>query len=215
MLNFQIRGYGLELCVKSIDEKTLDIILNKIRDEKCSLAKIMHKNNILKTSSIYKTLSPILTKDAELIITSINTKDYYNDGYSFFRSKIKDLVQVPINKPICVPTGKILIINKATFYGCVFEAEISNHDYRSFNSNHLAISTFTTPIYDAPLLKEVFLKNVKLNNLKRKKFDLITFQSSILAQNNFKIHKDIDSKDFIDTPEYFLDSKISFKTHYK
>ena len=215
MLNFQIRGYGLELCAESIDEKTLDIILNKIRDEKCSLAKIMYKNNILKTSSIYKTLSPILTKDAELIITSINTKDYYNDGYSFFRSKIKDLVQVPINKQICVPKGKILIINKTTFYGCVFEAEISNHNYRSFNSNHLAISTFTTPIYDTPLLKEIFLKNVKLNNLKQKKFDLIRFQSSILAQNNFKIHKDIYSKDFIDTPEYFLDSKISFKTHYK
>ena len=64
-------------------------------------------------------------------------------------------------------------------------------------------------------LIELCKKNVKLNNLKRKKFDLITFQSSILTQNNFKIHKDIYSKDFIDTPEYFLDSKISFKTHYK
>ena len=100
MLNFQIRGYGINLCAGTIDNDRLQGLLNKMRDNKSSLAQVMYDDNWRKFSNIIESRSPMITNDGELIITSYNSKDYYDDGHSFFRSNIQDLAQIPEQREI-------------------------------------------------------------------------------------------------------------------
>ena len=76
MLNFQIRGYGINLFAGTIDNDRLQGLLNKMRDNKSSLAQVMYDDNWRKFSNIIESRSPMITNDGELIITSYNSKDY-------------------------------------------------------------------------------------------------------------------------------------------
>ena len=91
MLNFQIRGYGINICAGTIDNDRVQGLLDTMRDNKSSLAQVMYDDNWREFSNIIESRSPFITDDGELIITSYNSKDYYDDGHSFFRSNIKDL----------------------------------------------------------------------------------------------------------------------------
>ena len=89
MLNFQIRGYGINLCAGTIEDAKVQDLLNAMRDNKSSLAQVMYENSWREFSNIIESRSPFISGDGELVITSYNSKDYYDDGHSFFRSKIK------------------------------------------------------------------------------------------------------------------------------
>ena len=45
MLNFQIRGYGINLCAGTIEDAKVQDLLNAMRDSKSSLAQVMYDNN--------------------------------------------------------------------------------------------------------------------------------------------------------------------------
>ena len=45
MLNFQIRGYGINLCAGTIEDAKVQDLLNAMRDNKSSLAQVMYDNN--------------------------------------------------------------------------------------------------------------------------------------------------------------------------
>tara|TARA_B100000287_G_C20293091_1_gene646730 strand:+ start:23 stop:664 length:642 start_codon:yes stop_codon:yes gene_type:complete len=211
MLNFQIRGYGLELCAGGIEKNEIKALTNRIRDEKHSLAKVMLDGNWLNYSDMCNISSSIVSNKTELIVTSYNSKNYYDDGFSFFRSDINELTQIPVDKPITVSNNHALIVNKAIYYGCTFEAEIRNHDHLNFDKNHLDISTITTPFHHESLLDEIFLHNSMLANLNRKKRELIAFQSTIYTSNSLNIPKKVSSDNFLNEYDNFLDSKIELK----
>ena len=206
MLNFQIRGYGIELCAGIIHKTKIDLILNKIRDKKSSLAKIMYNDNWKDFSDVSDIKSSFITNDAELIITSYDSKSYYDDGYSFYRSKVDDLIQIPEQVPIKIDNENALIVNKAISFGCTFEAEINDLDYNFFNETQIGISTISTPLFNSPIINELFLNKLKLHDLKRKKYELITFQSSIYKKAKKRIPSESSSDSFVNAYEIYLDS---------
>ena len=59
MLNFQIRGYGINLCAGTIEDAKVQDLLNAMRDNKSSLAQVMYDNNWREFSNIIESLSLI------------------------------------------------------------------------------------------------------------------------------------------------------------
>ena len=114
MLNFQIRGAGIEYYLSGIDEDNKKKILKDISNKKVSLAQIMINKNWRTENSIYKVKAPMIKKDSELIITSIDSNDYYSDGYSFFREKLFDSSKFKVDeesKTLSEIDKKVLLID--------------------------------------------------------------------------------------------------------
>ena len=208
MLNFQIRGYGMNLCVGTIDNDRLQDLMNEIRDNKSSLAKVMYDDNWRKFSNIIESRSPFITDDGELIITSYNSKDYYDDGYSFFRSKIKDLAQIPEQREMTIDSNLPLVVNKEIYFGCTFESEIENQNHEYFHEEQLSISSYSTPFSKHSLIDEMFFNRLELKNLKRRKHELITFQCSIYKKASHDVLNIANCHDLESSYDVFLDSII-------
>ena len=215
MLNFQIRGYGINLSAGTIDNDRLQGLLNKIRDNKSSLSQVMYNDNWRKFSNIIESSSPFITDDGELIITSYNSKDYYDDGHSFFRSKIKDLAQIPEQREMNIDSNLPLVVNKEIYFGCTFESEIKdqNHDY--FHEEQLSISSYSTPFSQHSIIDEMFFNRLELKDLKRRKHELITFQCSIYKKTSHDISIITTCHDLERSYDVFLDSIIEINAQEK
>ena len=59
MLNFQIRGYGINLCAGTIDNDGVQVLLNKMRDNKSSLAQVMYDDNWRNFSNLIESINII------------------------------------------------------------------------------------------------------------------------------------------------------------
>ena len=215
MLNFQIRGYGINLCVGTIDNDRLQGLLNKIRDNKSSLSRVMYNDNWRKFSNIIESSSPFITDDGELIITSYNSKDYYDDGHSFFRSKIKDLAQIPEQREINIDSNLPLVVNKEIYFGCTFESEIEDQNHNYFHEEELSISSYSTPFSQYPIIDEMFFNRLELKDLKRRKHQLITFQCSIYKKASHDISIITTCNDLETSYDVFLDSIIEVNAQEK
>ncbi|MFL2983619.1 MAG: hypothetical protein ACJZ12_04430 [Candidatus Neomarinimicrobiota bacterium] len=211
MLNFQIRGYGMILNAGILSNKKMSLLLNKIKLEKRSLAQIMYEEEWKNHTDIYSRTLPIISEQAELIVTSFNPKNYYEDGYSFYRSKINEHTQIPEELPIKPTKENALIVNKSIYFGCSFEAQLNTLDHKYFNKDYLSISTLTTPLYQNYLVNEIFFNNLKLNNLKRNKYELVQFCSNIYTNSKINKTTNLDSFSSIYPFSKFLESKIKFK----
>ncbi len=210
MLNFQIRGCRIHICVGVFEDKDVEMALDQVRDEKTSLANIIYKEPWEEFSDVISFNSPYVTKEGELIITSLDSNNYYDDGYSFYRVNIADVTQVPVKKPLKVRGNRSLIVNKAIYYGCTFEAEVKNLNHESFDENQISISTYTSPLIRQTILGEVFFKQEQLQDLKRNRCDIISFQSSIYKFTNSREEKKYNQHDFDKKYKIFLDSEIKF-----
>ena len=215
MLNFQIRGYGINLCVGTIDNDRLQGLLNKIRDNKSSLSQVMYNDNWRKFSNIIESSSPFITDDGELIITSYNSKDYYDDGHSFFRSKIKDLAQIPEQREMNIDSNLPLVVNKEIYFGCTFESEIEDQNHNYFHEEELSISSYSTPFSQHSIIDEMFLNRLELKDLKRRKHQLITFQCSIYKKASHDISIITTCHDLETSYDVFLDSIIEVNAQEK
>ena len=101
MLNIQIRGAKIKIAVGSINQKQVKGLFNQISEKKCSLADIMLSSQWELHNDIFSCATPIITSGAELIITSYDSNDYYNEGHSFFISRVTDVIQdIPVQKLI-------------------------------------------------------------------------------------------------------------------
>ena len=208
MLNFQIRGYGINLCAGTIDNDRLQGLLNKMRDNKSSLAQVMYDDNWRKFSNILEFRSPMITNDGELIITSYNSKDYYDDGHSFFRSNIQDLAQIPEQREINIDSNLPLVVNKEIYFGCTFESEIEDQNHEYFHEEQLSISSYSTPFSQHSIIDEMFFNRLELKDLKRRKHELITFQCSIYKKTSHDVPNIATSHDLENSYDVFLDSII-------
>ena len=215
MLNFQIRGYGINLCAGTIDNNKLQGLLNKMRDNKSSLAQVMYDDNWRKFSNIIESRSPMITNDGELIITSYNSKDYYDDGHSFFRSNIKDLAQIPEQREINIDSNLPLVVNKEIYFGCTFESEIEDQNHEYFHEERLSISSYSTPFSQHSIIDEMFFNRLELKDLKRRKHELITFQCSIYNKISYDVPNIATSHDLENSYDVFLDSIIEINAQKK
>ena len=210
MLNFQIRGCRIHVCVGVFNDNDVKIVLDQIRDEKTSLASIIYNEPWEEFSDVTSFNSPYVTKEGEFIITSLDSNNYYDDGYSFYRANIADFTQLSVKKPLEIRGNRSLIVNKAIYHGCTFEAEVKNLNHESFDENQISISTFTSPLLRQTILGEVFFKQQRLQDLKRNKCDIISFQSSIYKFSHSGEKKKNNQHDFDRKYEIFLDSEIKF-----
>ena len=215
MLNFQIRGYGINLCAGTIDNDRLQGLLNKMRDNKSSLAQVMYDDNWRKFSNIIESRSPMITNDGELIITSYNSKDYYDDGHSFFRSNIQDLAQIPEQREINIDSNLPLVVNKEIYFGCTFESEIEDQNHEYFHEEQLSISSCSTPFSKHSIIDEMFFNRLELKDLKRRKHELITFQCSIYKKTSHDVPNITTSHDLENSYDVFLDSIIEINAQEK
>ena len=215
MLNFQIRGYGINLYAGTIDDDRVQVLLNTMRDNKSSLAQVMYNGNWRNFSNLIESRSPLITHDGELIITSYNSKDYYDDGHSFFRSKIEDIAQVPEKRELRINSNLPLVVNKEIYFGCTFESEIENQNHEYFHEEQVSISSYSTPFSQHPIIDEIFFNRLKLKNLERRKHELITFQCSIYKKTLQDVPSITTHHDFDDTYDVFLDSIIEVNAQKK
>ena len=215
MLNFQIRGYGINLCAGTIEDAKVQDLLNAMRDNKSSLAQVMYDNNWREFSNIIESRSPFISDDGELIITSYNSKDYYDDGHSFFRSKIKDLAQIPEQRDMNIDSNLPLVVNKEIYFGCTFESEIEDQNHEYFHKEQLSISSYSTPFSQHSLIDEMFFNRLELKDLGRRKHELISFQCSIYKKVSHDVPNITTCHDLESYYDVFLDSIIEVNAQEK
>ena len=215
MLNFQIRGYGINLCAGTIEDAKIQDLLNAMRDSKSSLAQVMYDNNWREFSNIIESRSPFMSDDGELIITSYNSKDYYDDGHSFFRSNIKDLAQIPEQREMNIDSNLPLVVNKEIYFGCTFESEIEDQNHEYFHEERLSISSYSTPFSQHSIIDEMFFNRLELKDLERRKHELITFQCSIYKKTSHDVPNITTSHDLENSYDVFLDSIVEVNSQEK
>ena len=115
MINIQLRGLKVKITINSISDKDLKVIMNDISQKKKSLAELTVEpsfNKILNQINNLRTYeNALLSSDTELIVTAFDNDDYYNDGYSFYREKVNNIIQVPLDESFIIPINKYLLIN--------------------------------------------------------------------------------------------------------
>ena len=210
MLNFQIRGAGVEYYLSGIDDANKKKILKDISNNKLSLAQIMINENWRIADNIYEIKAPMIKKDSELIITSIDSNDYYNDGYSFFREKLFDSSKFSVDEEIDISEVSNAIINYAIFYGSIFEAELDDLNHEYFDASILSIDTIGCPFLEIDLACGVYVENLELLDLGREKKEMIKFGSIMYKKKLLSTNK-ISISELDDAFETVINSEIIFR----
>ncbi len=185
MLHIQLRGFLAKIKIQSISKNEKEFLLSDIRNSKMTLTEIVKSQNKLYFLDLDQINLPIVTDEAELIITSFPKNDYYSEGYSFFRKKLKTLTdKASILEKIKV--NNYGLMKKTVYYGCSFEADLKQEDYQNFNKDHLNIETVNIPFLNQKYIKNIFYRNKKLNDTKRSKNQLVRHKTILYKNNHIK-----------------------------
>ena len=198
MLNIQIRGFLSKIEIQSISESEKNFLLNFIGDSKMTLSEILLDKNKFHLNSSEKLTLPVVTNDAEIIITSFTEDDYYSDGYSFFREKVDRMTdKASILEKIAV--GKYGLIKEKIYYGCSFETNVKNISYENFNKDSFDIETVNIPFLRKTFIHNIFLLNQKIHDEAKSKNQFIK-NKAVLYKNiykgNQKNYKNLNEVDF-------------------
>ena len=214
MINIQIRGFKVISNFGSLSEKDVNKMLDKVALKKTSLAELILNSHFTKEWFEFNNLGnhqhPLINNDLELIVTGFDDKDYYGDGYSFYREKVGNLIQTPVFRNFDMKNSDFIISNSATYYGCVFETELNQISYKYFNSDYFSITSVNTPFTANPLINEVFFNRLPLKDLNRSKVQMVKFKTSIL-KNNDNYKNNIIDEENSQYLKYFIDSEKLFK----
>ena len=183
MVNLQIRGTKSEISIGSITDTKKDRLLNEIKEKKISLAELMMLKKKDRYSDIYSGEMPIVSNQSEFIATSFDEKNYYDDGYSFFRAQVNSLSDKAGEIGFKHIETKFIIVNYLVYFGCVYETEIDNLNYDEFEEDRLGIETITIPFLEKQFIKRVTYNRVACNDLNRSKVQLIKFNSILCGTN--------------------------------
>jgi len=150
MVNIQIRGNLIEVVLEKLSSSEISK-LQKTSVPQISLLNDIEKQKINTTKNIYRNILPIIDESLELQVSSFENDNYYDDGYTFFRSNLDDIDHQ--DKDITIPFGKInieyFLIKLNYGYGAGFETEIIDLDYKSFETDKLNFnSTFLFEKYN-------------------------------------------------------------------
>ena len=211
MLNIQIRGGLIELYVGSISKQVKQNLLEKIRRNKSSLAEIMVKEDWKVYNDIYSLKSPIMSKDSELIVTSFDPDNYYDEGYSFYREKIINIAQDPIKETIKLSNYNSIIVNYAIYYGCSFETELNDLGYKYFDYNLLSVTSSLCPFFDVPIINELFLNQLELTDIQRQKNEMMKFKSTIYTNDKTSLVDYFSKEDFHNSFDRLIEAEVDIK----
>ena len=213
MINIQIRGLKVKITINSINDNDLEIILNDITLKKKSLSELTIETDFNKISNLTNSLgrfeNVLLSNDTELIVTAFDTDDYYNDGYSFYREKVNNIIQTPLCESFKIRNNEYLLINYKIYYGCVFETELDQFDYKYFNPDYFSISSKKIPFIESTLIDELFFNRLPLEDLNRSKIQMIKIKSALIDKNQSIDGGIINEKNWSDL-EYIIRSDKSF-----
>ena len=198
MLNIQIRGFLSKIEIQPISESEKNFLLNFIGDSKMTLSEILLDKNKFNLNNSEKLTLPVVTYDAEIIITSFTEDDYYSDGYSFFREKVDKMTdKSSILDNIAVENYGL--IKEKIYYGCSFEGNVEEVGYQNFDKHNFDIETVTIPFLKKTFINNIFLRNQKIHDELKSKNQFIK-NKAVLYENiykgNQKNYKNLDELDF-------------------
>ena len=182
MVNIQIRGNLIHLELKTIPEsKDFSSTIN-------SNSQIDFRNYIKKTISeqkvIYQNTLPVIDSNCEIHITSFENDNYYDDGYTFFRSNLDELncKNEDFKIPIKVLKNDHFLLNIKTGYGAGFETEIMDLNYENFETE--ALKVFETKMFgnQSNIMHSLKLNYLDLQDLKRNKFDFAKKETYLIKK---------------------------------
>ena len=189
--------------ISSLTSEEKDTLLDSIRDTKMTLTELLESTKNIGFDKPFELSFPMITQDAEIIITSFAEHDYYNDGYSFFRERL-DLITDKASDYNEIDINDYGLIKQSIYYGCSFEADLKDYDYQTFNKDKIDIETIQIPILDKTFIRSIFYSNQKIENTSRSKIQHIKNKSILFKKNN-ELHEK-----FIDNSE---DSKFEIITY--
>ena len=182
MVNIQIRGNLIRLDLKTLPEaKNFSSIINSNShlDMKNYLKKTMHEQKV-----IYQNTFPIIDSDCEVHVTSFENDNYYDDGYTFFRSNLDTLnsLDEDFKIPIEVPRNDYFLLDIKYGYGAGFETEIIDLNYENFEAEVLKVHR--TKIFEngKDIVRTLKLNYLDLEDLGRNKLDFSTTQSYVIKK---------------------------------
>ncbi|MFL2995335.1 MAG: hypothetical protein ACJZ1Y_06945 [Candidatus Neomarinimicrobiota bacterium] len=188
MVNIQIRGNLIRLDLKTLPEsEDLSLIIN-------SNSHIDFKNYLKQTISdqrvIYQNTLPIIDSDCEIHVTSFENDNYYDDGYTFFRSNLNELnsKDEDLKIPLVSLKNDYFLLDIKYGYGAGFETEIIDLNYENFETEKLKI--LKTKIFgnQKNIVKSLKLNYLNLGDLGRNKFDFYKTQTFIFKNTYDETH---------------------------
>ena len=182
MVNIQIRGNLIRLNLKTLPKaKNFSSIIDSKShlDMKNYLKKTMHEQKV-----IYQNTFPIIDSDCEIHVTSFENDNYYDDGYTFFRSNLNELnsKDEELKIPLVSFKNDYFLLDIKYGYGAGFETEIIDLNYENFETEKLKI--LKTKIFgnQKNIVKSLKLNYLNLEDLGRNKYDFSKTQSFIFKK---------------------------------
>ena len=182
MVNIQIRGNLIRLELKTIPEsENFNSIIN-------SNSQTDFRNYLKETKSeqkvIYQNTLPLIDSICEIHITSFENDNYYDDGYTFFRSNLDELncKNEDFKIPIEVLKNDYFLLNIKSGYGAGFETEIMDLNYENFETE--ALKVFETKMFGNQnnIMHSLKLNYLDLQDLKRNKFDFAKTRTYLIKK---------------------------------
>ena len=183
MVNIQIRGNLIDIEMISISKYNFD----NFSTRKFSNDNIKDfLSNSSDCTTIYKSTLPIIEQNSELQVTSFENDNYYDDGYTFLRSNLNDIISKDVTLKISlgVERKKYIIILLKYGYGAAFETELMDLDYQNFESNEVQNSS--TKLFGGAnrVITSMKLNHLPLEDLKRSKYDIVSEQIMFFEKNS-------------------------------
>ena len=205
MINIQIRGNLIEIVLEKLSPSAISK-LQKTATPQISLLNDIEKQKINTHKNIYRKILPIIDENLELQVSSFDNDNYYDDGYTFFRSNLDNIDHQ--DKDITISLGRIniefFLIKLNYGYGAGFETEIIDLDYKSFETDKLNFnSTFLFGKYNQ-VLHSLSLDYLNLEDLGRNKFEML--KTEILLVKNIRKLKWLDLSTKISNQIKILDT---------
>ena len=191
MVNIQIRGNLIEVVLEKLSANKISK-LQKTATPQISLLRDIEKQKINTHNNIYRNILPVIDDSLELQVSSFDNDNYYDDGYTFFRSNLDNIGYQ--DKSITISLEKIdieyFLIKLNYGYGAGFETEIIDLDYKSFETDKLNFnSTFLFEKYNQ-VLHSLSLNYLNFEDLGRNKFEIL--RTEILLVKSSKKLKRLD-----------------------
>ena len=191
MVNIQIRGNLIEVVLEKLSANKISK-LQKTTTPQISLLRDIEKQKINTHNNIYRNILPVIDDSLELQVSSFDNDNYYDDGYTFFRSNLDNIGHQDKNITILLEKIDIeyFLIKLNYGYGAGFETEIIDLDYKSFETDKLNFnSTFLFEKYNQ-VLHSLSLNYLSLEDLGRNKFEIL--RTDILLVKSSKKLKRLD-----------------------
>ena len=182
------------MSISSLTSEEKDTLLYSIRDTKMTLTELLESTKSIGFDKSFKLSFPMITQDAEMIITSFAEDDYYSDGYSFFRERL-NLITDKASDYNGIDINDYGLIKQSIYYGCSFEADLKGYNYQTFNKDKIDIETIQIPILDKTFIRSIFYSNQKIENTSRSKVQHIKNKSILFKKNNELHEKSIDNSE--------------------